>query len=230
MSVAAGAGALTAVGAGLTLPTAAPVVCGGSERWPVKVGNDADAVAGKIDLNAGPAFSVAQINQQIQPGPYPVGSRMAVEKKQYTVRGYLAYFKQQTGADGDRDYHVVIADDPKDFKKGAPTTGPTMVVEFPSAKCFGGKHDTGPHTSALQQPIAEARATFEEHVKGLSEDKPIAQLVPVTVTGVGFFDRFTPNSHEPLGHAKVYAYAGHQYVLELHPVTEISFDNDPDSD
>ncbi|MFL6727320.1 MAG: hypothetical protein ACJ8FS_12530 [Sphingomicrobium sp.] len=204
----------------------APVTCGGSERWNVKVAKDADALTGKINLNADKSLTVADINQQVQPGSFDPAGRMNTEKKEYTVRGYLSYFTKE----GDRDYHVVITQQPAAYGNGkTPAAGESVVVEFPDPSCFGGKPETQPHSSALAQSIIEARATFKDHIKGVSGDN-IAKPIPVTVTGVGFFDRFTVGSHEPKGHSKVYALPdGRQVVLELHPVTEITFDNQPDN-
>lgn len=209
---------------------APPIVCGGEERWPVKVGSDKDATGGKIDLNAA-SFTVPDINQKVTPGLLDAFGRMDAEKKEYTVHGYLAYFRQEKkGSKGDRDYHVVIADDPASFSKTGWKDGRTVVVEFPDPHCFGGSHPSGLPPPPLGPDIAAARAKFEEQVDrlGLDQDEPIKQKIPVTVTGVGFFDRFTKNSHEPTGHATVQTFGGKSYVLELHPVTAVIFDNEPD--
>jgi hypothetical protein len=224
MSVAAGVTAAAGVYTELAMTSPPGVVCGGSERWNVKVAKDSDAAGGKVDLNADKSYSVAEINQQVRPAPFDPAGRMTTETKEYTVRGYLSYFIKEA----DRDYHVVITQQPAAYANGkTPAQGQSMVVEFPDPACFGGKPEVGSHTSALGQLIAGARQTFKEQTKGVSGEH-IAQAIPVTVTGVGFFDRFTPNSHEPTGHSMVYAQPdGRQVVLELHPVTEITFDNAP---
>jgi len=204
----------------------APVVCGGSERWNVKVAKDADAAGGKLDLNPKP-FNVSEINEKVQPGPFDAVGRMETEKRTYTVRGYLSFFTKED----DRDYHVVITQQPAAYANGkTPLSGQSVVVEFPDPSCFGGKPDVEPRSSALGQSIAEARSTFKDHINHVSGAK-ISTPIPVTVTGVGFFDRFTAGSHEPKGHSKVYTLPdGRQVVLELHPVTEITFDADSGPD
>jgi hypothetical protein len=101
-----------------------------------------------------------------------------------------------------------------------------MVVEFPNADCFRGKSGKGPGTSIFAQSQAEARVTFEEHVKGKSGTK-ITKPIPVTVTGIGFFDR----DHGQTGRATPHAQPdGRRVVFELHPVTEITFDNETEPD
>jgi len=229
-SVAVGVASLAAVGTGLISPAPeaeAPAVCGGSERWNVKVANDPDALTGKISLMPGTPLTVQQANDQIQPTAYPVGGRMAVEQKVYTVRGFLSYFKHEGGKKGDHDYHVVITDQPGQFEEDEkkPPNGKSMVVEFPDTKCFAGKSG-GSSTSALGQAIADARVTFEEHIDWPKHTR-LTQPIPVTVTGVGFFDF----DHGQTGRAKPRIGAdGKGKVFELHPVTEIVFDNEPNPD
>src|SRR5438876_9373091 len=118
-------GTTTGVGVGLLKPVAeAPkLVCGGTERWNIKSANDPDAA--QINPNATGPYKVADLNK-ILPGPIDSGGRMAVEKKEYTVRGYLSYFKDET----DDDLHVVITDKPGHFAptKADPPNGRSMAV------------------------------------------------------------------------------------------------------
>ncbi len=222
--IGAAIGIATAVGVGTGLST--PVTetgptCGGTERWNVKSANDADA--SKIDANPQGPFTVAQMNQAL-PGPLSPGGRMAAEKKQYTVRGFLSFFKEED----DGDYHVVITDQPGDFAKGlhTPPNGRSMVVEFPDVKCLSGKSGLGPSSSTLGQRMAEARLEFEDHTSGISGSK-ITKQIPVTVTGVGFFDR----AHGQKGRTTERAEPdGRGVVFELHPVTEITFDAEAEPD
>jgi len=214
----------TALGVGTGLNTGAPHApagrtCGGTERWNVKVANDPDAP--RVDLNP-KAYSVAQLNG-ILPGPIDAGGRMDAEKKEYTVRGFLSYFKDED----DGDYHVVITDRPGAFTRGkAAPNGHSMVVEFPDPDCFPGKSGKGPSTSVLGQALAEARASFEEHVSGLSGTK-ISKAVRVTVTGVGFFDFDHGQTGRSTPHPGL---DGQGKVFELHPVTAISFDDEAEPD
>jgi hypothetical protein len=219
-----GVAATIGVGTGLNAPapkTPPGRTCGGTERWNVKVANDPDAKL--VDLNPVGAGSIAELNGKL-PGPVDSGGRMDVEKKEYTVSGFLSFFKHEE----DGDYHVVITDRPGDFirDKKTPPNGRSMVVEFPDADCLSGKSGKGPATSLLGQSLAEARAAFEEHVKGLSGTK-IAKPPHVTVTGVGFFDF----DHGQTGRATPHPGTdGHGKVFELHPVTAISFDGEEETD
>ena len=220
-----GVAATTAVLVGLHgTPTEPSVLCGGSERWPVKVAND--PAASKIDLNPQGPFTVAQLNT-LAPEPLPPDGRRPSEKKEYVVRGFLSYFKHEGGS-ADHDYHVVITDKPGDFEpdeQKAPN-GRSIVVEFPDTKCFGGKTGLGAHTSALGPAIGEARLAFETQTKGL-DGKHINKPIPVTVTGVGFFDR----AHHQTGRSTEHPQSGGQNVVfELHPVTEIGFDGQEEPD
>jgi hypothetical protein len=223
IGIASTAGVLT----GLAVPVAeVGPTCGGSERWNVKVANDPDALTGKIDLMPGTPLTISQVNDQIKPGSYPVGGRMNVEKKVYAVRGFLSLFKHEGGKKGDQDYHVVITDQPGQFEEDEqkPPNGHSMVVEFPDTKCFAGKTG-GPNTSALAQAITDARATFENHIDWPKETR-LTQPIPVTVTGVGFFDF----DHGQTGRARPRIGAdGKRKVFELHPVTEIVFENELDT-
>jgi hypothetical protein len=215
IGIASTAGVLT----GLAVPVAeVGQTCGGSERWRVKVANDPDAA--QINPNPVGPFKVAELNKLL-PGPIDPGGRMAAEKKQYTVRGYLSYFKRE-GGKGDGDYHVVVTDHPGQFEddEHTPPDGQSMVVELPDPKCFGGSTGLGSHTSVLGQSIAEARLAFEQHTKGIS-GKKITTTIPVTVSGVGFFDR----AHFQTGRSTEHPQAGGRAVVfEIHPVTEITFD------
>ena len=207
----------TGVGVGLNIPVteAHGPTCGGTERWNVKSANDPDA--SKIDPNPQGPFTVAQMNQ-VLPGPLSAGGRMAAEKKQYTVHGFLSFFKEED----DGDYHVVITDRPGDFAKGqqAMPNGRSMVVEFPDVSCLSGKSGLGPPTSVLSQQMAEARDAFENQTGAVNGSK-ITQSIPVTVSGVGFFDR----AHGQTGRATERAQPdGRKVVIELHPVTDFTVD------
>jgi hypothetical protein len=218
--LAAAIGVASAIGVGHGLvtpksPAAAGPACGGTERWNVKVANDPDSSA--IDLNPSSA-EIAALNQ-ISPGPVDQGGRMAIEKKVFTVKGFLAYFKDE--ADG--DYHVVLTDQSGQFTRGkTPPSGHSMVVEFPDPNCFSGKSGAGSSTSRLGQAIAEARAEFEDKTNGMDGTSIKPASIPVTVTGVAFFDFDHGQTGRSTPHTGV---DGQGKVIELHPVTAISFDN-----
>lgn len=197
------------------------VTCGGTERWNVKVANDPDATGGKVNLNPSGTPNIAALNA-ILPGPLDAGGRMAVEEKEYTVTGYLSYFKHED----DGDYHVVITDTAGDFARGSKVqpNGRSMVVEFPDANCFMGKSGLGPSTSALGQTIADARASFEQHTSGLT-GTAIKAPQKVVVTGVGFFDFDHGQTGRAMPHPGV---DGQAKVFELHPVTSITFPDETD--
>ena len=76
----------------------------------------------------------------------------------------------------------------------------TMIVELPEADCTA-----GPFTTALSQ----ARATFDVRHQATPRLQHVNE--PVTVRGVGFFDRI----HGQTGVAP--------NGIELHPVLAISF-------
>jgi hypothetical protein len=224
--VGAGIGIATAVGVGAGLNSPPPQahegkLCGGTERWNVKSASDPDAK--KIDPNPTGPFSVAQLNNDILPGPLSSGGRMAAEMKQYTVRGFLSFFKHED----DGDYHVVVTDQPGGFTSGqTPPNGRSMVVEFPDPGCFPGKSGLNPATSVLASSVGDALATFEEKTRGISGIH-IARPIRVTVTGVGFFDFDHGQTGRSTPHPGV---DGRRKVFELHPVTAISFDDDPEVD
>lgn len=202
--------------------------CGGTERWNVKVGSDPDA--GSIQLNP-LQTTIAELNDTQRPGPIDAGGRMPVEKQAYSIQGFIAFFKHE--ADG--DYHVVITDtDKAPFSAGRtdPPQGHSMVVELPDPGCYGGKGDKAPGTSLLNQQIADARTGFEKAVAHLPQGKQ-ARRIPVTVTGVAFYDF----DHGQVGRAKPYPLldaqgnrlAKQDKVIELHPVTSMVFDDaEPD--
>jgi hypothetical protein len=111
--------------------------------------------------------------------------------------------------EADGDYHLVIADD----------QGSTMIAEIPNPGDI-----TSPSYFAAQ--IANARTAFDNHFQ-ITEDVSAASApaamepggepqfqhisVPVTVTGLGYFDF----NHGQLGVAP--------NAIELHPVINIVF-------
>lgn len=219
--------AATGVGTGLNIVghhpspppvTAAGPACGGTERWNVKVANDPDS--GAISLNP-KAATVAEMNALL-PGPVDGGGRMEVEKTEFTVRGFLSFFRHED----DGDYHAVITDETGGFSQGktTPPNGHSIVVEFPDIDCLSGKSGKGPTTSPFSATMGEARAVFEAQAAHLNGAKIPPKSVPVTVTGVAFFDFDHGQTGRGVPHPGV---DGQMKVIELHPVTAITFENAP---
>jgi hypothetical protein len=145
----------------------AALACG-TERWPVKVGIDQDA--GRVVQQPQPATIRDLVSLPAPPDPNArQNSRFApAELTVFQVHGVLTALKREP----DEDYHLVIAD-PKD-----PTL--TMIVEAPNPRCAVG--------SAFAAQIATVRATLNRRFgRFRGQLKP---NVPVSVTGVAFFDFF----------------------------------------
>jgi hypothetical protein len=109
------------------------------------------------------------------------------EDTTYQGSATLTEFKTEA----DSDYHLVLSSD-----------STTMIAEIPSPASVTG----GP----LQSGIANARAEFDARLTSTSSRFQKVN-VPVTVTGMGFFDR----KHGQTGVAPD--------GIELHPVLDIQF-------
>lgn len=176
---------------------------GGVERWSVKTGADVDAI--KVDLTSQPTTIADLINNF--PATLPVNPDLRISPVEFTtfwVSGLLIAHKVE--ADG--DYHVVIND----------SAHRSMIVELPDpAACIG---------SIWPKQIAAARKNFEKRfglqIQMLTLEETLAPpgsptpmmsslSIPVTVTGVGFFDKI----HGQMGVAP--------NGIELHPVLSIDF-------
>ena len=161
----------------------------GQERWPVKTLQDPDA----SQIHFTPVDStVHTLREPKQPdGLRKIDPkvRLAGEKQVYTVKALLIGFKRES----DSDYHLVLAD-PVDRTK-------TMIAEIPAPACANRKY----------APQFEAAAKFIEAIHhGTPKFFTLPKPLPVTVTGVFFFDFI----HGQTGVAPNGA--------ELHPVLEIS--------
>jgi hypothetical protein len=201
---------------GTPAPTTAAAACGGTERWPVKVGADPSV---KAVNTATQVTSIAALNQIAPTELDQPGGRMAPEKQVYAISSaYIAFFKHED----DGDYHVVLTDSASaPYAPGKePGTGHSVVVEIPDPNCFAGKQG-GPTNSRFAQEIGDVRAQFEAETRNL-DGAHLKQRIQVAVTGVGFFDFY----HGQTGHSVVQTMSdGHQKVIELHPVTAITFAN-----
>jgi len=159
----------------------------GKERWPVKTGTDPDA--SRIDLQHGVATTVAKLDALPAPVHLPRDRRIPpVETTVYRVHATLIAYKHER----DGDYHLIL--------RGR--SGQTMITEIPDPSCVGSG-------SPLARGIARARREFNARFR--AEDHYRHTHVPVTVTGVGFFDF-------PHGQTGVAPNA-----IELHPVLDVAF-------
>jgi hypothetical protein len=172
------------------------------ERWVVKTGADADAQA--LTGQSPTSSTVAELRALAVPALLPPDGRSeGAEKTVWQLTAKLQTFR----CESDGDYHLVIADD----------QGNTMIAEIPNSGDI-----TTP--SYFAEQIATARTAFDNHFQmpeGINTPTPAAaagpgvepqfQQVPVTVTGLGYFDF----NHGQLGVAP--------NAIELHPVINIVF-------
>jgi hypothetical protein len=174
------------------------------ERWAVKTGADADAQA-LTDQVPTPS-TIADLRALEVPALLPPDGRSdGAEKTVWQLTATLQAFRMES----DGDYHLVMADDQNN----------TMIAEIPNPGDI-----TAPSFFAKQ--ISSARTAFDNHFKlveninapaapaalgpgGAAQVQQVA--VPVTVTGLGFFDF----NHGQLGVAP--------NAIELHPVINIVF-------
>ncbi|HEV2345901.1 MAG TPA: hypothetical protein VGS97_17515 [Actinocrinis sp.] len=167
-------------------PNASTGSCG-VERWSVKTGTDADS--GLINLNMTTNTTIAALGALSAPGSLPSNNRVQpTETTVFRVSATLVEFKMEA----DSDYHLVLSD-------GA---GHTMIAEIPDPACVGS-------TSPLTSSVIKARGEFDAKYAVTTSFKTVN--VPVTVTGVGFFDFL----HGQTGVAP--------NGIELHSVLDVQF-------
>jgi hypothetical protein len=136
----------------------------GVERWSVKTGTDADA--GLINLGSTTSTTIASLDALPTPGSLPSNNRIIpTETTVFRLQATLTEFKLEA----DSDYHLVLGD-------GA---GHTMIAEIPDPACVGS-------SSPLLSGIQNARSEFDARYTPSGSFQTVN--VPVTVTGVGFFD------------------------------------------
>ncbi len=144
-------------------PNAGTGSCG-VERWSVKTGTDADA--SKITLQSTTSTSIAALGALARPASLPADNRITpTETTVYRLAATLTEFKLEA----DSDYHLVLSD----------ASGNTLIGEIPDPACVGSG-------SPLASSITKARAEFDAKYTPTTSFKTVN--VPVTVTGVGFFD------------------------------------------
>jgi hypothetical protein len=160
----------------------------GVERWSVKTGTDADASS--IDLSHVVPTSIADLTSLPKPGSLPANNRIRpTETTVYSITATLTVYKHES----DSDYHVVISDGSR-----------TMIAESADIGCVGG-------SSPLANGIQQARAKLDARLNPTSSFK--TANLPVTVTGVGFFDFL----HGQTGVAP--------NGIELHPLLDVVFND-----
>jgi hypothetical protein len=159
----------------------------GVERWSVKTGTDADA--SKINLQSTTTTTIASLDALPAPSTLPANNRVTpTETTVYRLSATLTQYKLEA----DSDYHLVLGD----------SSGHTLIAEIPDPVCVGAG---SPLTSSIQK----ARGEFDAKYTATGSFK--AANVPVTVTGVGFFDY----AHGQTGVAP--------NAIELHAALDIQF-------
>lgn len=136
----------------------------GVERWSVKTGTDADA--SKITLQSTTPTTIANLGALAAPASLPANNRvLPTEATVYRLSATLTQYKLEA----DSDYHLVLSD-------GA---GHTMIGEIPDPACVGA-------SSPLLTSVQKARSEFDAKYNATGSFQ--TANVPVTVTGVAFFD------------------------------------------
>jgi len=159
----------------------------GVERWSVKTGTDADA--NLINLSNSTTTTIANLVALPAPSPIPLNNRVQpTETTVFSITATLTVYKRED----DSDYHLVISDG----------SGHTMITEIADPQCVG-------PGSPLLPGIQNARAEFDAAYTATTSFK--TANIPVTVTGVGFFDFL----HGQTGVAP--------NGIELHPLLDVSF-------
>jgi hypothetical protein len=159
----------------------------GVERWSVKTGTDADV--GLINLQSTTATTIASLTAIPAPGTLPANNRVQpTETTVYRLSATLTQYKLEA----DSDYHLVLDD----------KAGHTMIAEIPDPACVGAG-------SPLLSSVQKSRGTFDAKYTATGSFQ--TANVPVTVTGVGFFDF----QHGQTGVAP--------NGIELHSVLDVSF-------
>ena len=159
----------------------------GVERWSVKTGTDADA--GLINLQSPQQTTIAALIALPAPTSLPSNNRIQpTETTVFQLQATLTEYKLEA----DSDYHLILSD----------SSGDTMISEIPSPACVGS-------SSRLLSGIENARSEFD--ARYTPTDSFQTANVPVTITGVGFFDFL----HSQTGVAP--------NGIELHAVLDVQF-------
>lgn len=147
----------------LVMVGATALACG-TERWPVKVGNDPDAK--DVDISKAVSTTIENLDAINAPTKPPNDARVGnVEKTVYVLNAEITAYKAET----DQDYHLALSDG----------NGHTMIAEIPDPSCAD-------KTSPFLAGIQKARAEFDSKLHAGGSFKHVH--IPVKITGVGFFD------------------------------------------
>lgn len=168
-------------------PPAAAAKCG-VERWPVKVGTDRGLGAGTTGPLSTSIAALAAVPAPANPDAQRETRFLPVELTVFSLAATMVLIKREA----DSDYHIVLRD-------GAAT----MIVEAPDPRCAVG--------SPLATQIGQVRAAIERQFGGPVTGRKAGLSIPVSVTGLGFFDKI----HGQEGVAR--------NGIELHPLLSIEF-------
>ena len=141
----------------------------GTERWNIKTLSDKDTI--KINFNE---IIPSTVHEQVSlEKPHEkITSRLDSETKVYSIKCFIVGYKKENN---DKDIHIIIEDI---------DTDETMVAEIPSSECFEIQKTSRYllfkqlqewFTNNIGQPSSSKFTYLEKHI-------------PVTITGVGFFD------------------------------------------
>jgi hypothetical protein len=187
--------------------------CGGTERWQVKVGTDSGA--GSVQLSPIVQTTLQDAIHLPQPQLPPQNdndTRLPEEVHVYQLQGRLAQFKQETN---DNDYHIVITDDTLQFTNDPAHhgTGHSLIAEVPDPGCIPGKHGDPSVPSRFIAQITCTRNKMDAKFPNADKSGNFNDggNIPVTITGIGFFDR----AHNQTGRAS--------NNLEIHSLLDIDF-------
>jgi hypothetical protein len=166
----------------------------GVERWPVKVGTDADAVSVSLYPTQTTIKDLTQLAAPKYPGLQP-NNRYPEERQTVSLSATLTLIKREA----DSDYHLVIGN-------GLIWNGtamiPHMIVEAPDPACAT--------NSRFIKYITQVRRAIDQYFGGpIIGRHPVN--TPITITGIPFFDKI----HDQEGVAP--------NGIELHPLLSIDF-------
>ncbi len=188
--------------------------CGGTERWYVKTGIDSDAslvnVNNIVPITIDGLNKLPGLRDKVASGDNQ--TRLKEERVVYQVSGRLVLFKNEK----DADYHLVITDDSLKYSPGGDgtdglETGTSFIAEIPTPDCAAGKKGPSGARSFWDAQLKTVRAKFEARFPGGQPTDTDLGGIPVTLTGVLFYDR----QHYQTGRAV--------NGVELHPLLDITF-------